>query len=162
MFKCLNEERVGTLDEELVLYLPTRGKTIISTSEMIVVDNKYFESRLGTEQLNKMDIFIGFESLEIKGHTINSFQKLPDFIRPKHLSEIVREEVDETEIELKPNSPLAVKLKKFLRSPYFIEGLLRLCIRSKSDRNIPLTDTDRENIIARLRKTKVQQVTGLT
>ena len=161
MFKCLKEESGGTLDEELTLYLPTRGNKVVSTSQIVVVDNEYLERRIGEEQLDKMHIFIGFEALKITGHTINSFQKLPAVIRPKYLSEIVREEVDETAIAFKTNSVLAVRLENFLRSPYFIEGLLRLCIRPKIDGHGVLTDKDRENIIVGLQNTNVQEVTGL-
>ena len=161
MFKCLKERPNETPNEDTILYLPTREKQLKDASQVVICDSRNFEGRIGEERLQKMRIFIGFDALELSYLTDDSFQLLPESLRPKNLSEIVEEIFEKSDIKILPDSPIAIKLENFLRSTYFIEGLLRLIRHGSGDRQVVLTEKERDSFTTRLQHTEVRQVIGL-
>ena len=161
MFKCLKDGKCDTHYENVKLYLPTRNKQLKDASQMVVCDSPNFEGRLGPELLENMSIFIGFEALKLYHLTNASIHLLPECLRPKYLSEVVRESVILSEIRIIHDSLFAIKLETFLHSSYFIDGLLRLIRHGSKNRRIYLTDEERDIFTSRLQHIEVRQVSNL-
>ena len=161
LFRVLKEQSNTDHEEGTVLYLPTRGERMIDATLMFVCDMFGLERRLGEERLDDLNIFVGFKNLEINDDHLHRIQRLPKSLRPKKLSSVIKDSVDEKSMNILTNSPLARKLENFLLSPYFSEGLLRLLKHSMSERQVVFTESDQNKIIAKLQNITVKHVTGL-
>ena len=159
LFKNINPSTRGDiLSDETVLYLPTRGRQLLASSSVTVSDNRDKERRMqGAENLQ---YFTGFKELGLL-HTLDKIKNLPENIRPKFLTQIVREEVDVSAVFEVTECEEAVKLERFLQSTSFIEGVLRLLKHAKTKRSEVLTETVEARVSSELQNVNVRCVTGL-
>ncbi|KAL3892277.1 hypothetical protein ACJMK2_004496 [Sinanodonta woodiana] len=144
--------------DEKILYLPNRSERLMDARSVIVSDYSSLESRLGECSLT---YFIGFKQLEVIVKDVRQVIKmLPECYRPRLLSEVVKKEVDTTEME-KKDSAEAERLERFLHSAEFIQGIIRLVKHEKTKRDQMFTSEDENKIINQIQGLKIQEVQGL-
>ena len=142
----------------MVLYLPTRRKHMSDASLIIIPDNSHFYHRLS--EVKNVTYFIGFKALHLQ-HSMGCFRRLPKSLQPKFLSDIVKEEVDTSQMVEIPDSITAINIETFLQTDDFIRGILRLVKHFKNKHQLQVLNKELEQIVLRIQTTKVRQVTGL-
>ena len=142
-----------------VLYLPTRDKKLLDSSTVIVSDNGLRELRIS--DATDLQYFIGFKELGTLGHDTMDIDRLPKQIRPKRLTQITREEIDTEEMIEVVGCEEATKIERFLQSPHFIEGVLRLLKHAKKKSVEILKAEEEASISSALQNVQVRCVTGL-
>ena len=154
-----NESQI--VPEATVLYLPTRRKYMSDASRVIISDNYQFTKRLS--EVDDLSYFIGFQAMNLKNllYSENCFRHLPKSLQPKFLSDIVKEEVDTSQMVEISDSITAYNIETFLQTSDFIGGLLRLVKHFKNENQLPLVSKELEQIALRIQSTKVRQVMGL-
>ena len=162
LFNCLdpqlNKDAPNIAPHGTVLYLPSICQQLVEVSKLVVVDNNSMEQRL--RGAANLQYFIGFKKLNLR-YTLDSIHWLPESIRPRLLSDIVKEEIVTSGMVVQQSSCTAVRLENFIKSIFFEEGLLRLIKHFKAKNGGDFSHTDEEMVITYLRNTTVNQVTGL-
>ena len=147
-----------SLPEDTVLYLPTRGRQLLASSSVTVSDNRDKEGRM--HGFENIQYFTGFKELGLH-HTLAGINFLPKQLRPKFLTQIVREEVDIAAVVEVLGCEEAIKLEHFFHSKEFIEAMLRLLKHAKSRRRETLTDVEESRVSSEFQSVHVRCVTGL-
>ena len=144
--------------EGTVLFLPTRDKYMKDSSTLTIVDNQYFEQRIGSS--GSLQFMIDLKALRLS-YELKCFRWLPRSVRPKFLSDIVKEEVDTSEMVECETCPSCLKLERFIHSEQFIRAMLRLLKHFKAKAQLEFSKTDEESSALRIQNTRVIQVSGL-
>ena len=159
LFNNINPStKKDSLPEDTVLYLPTRGRQLVASSSVTVSDNRDKEGRM--HGFENIQYFTGFKELGLH-HTLAGINFLPKQVRPKFLTQIVREEVDVAAVVEVLGCEEAIKLEQFFQSTEFIEAMLRLLKHAKSRRRETLTDVEEARVSSEFQSVHVRCVTGL-
>ena len=150
----------GERDEEAVpeLFLPSRDKLMVKSTELTVADNRYYKERVGSSA--NLTYVMDFKAVKL-GYTVQSLKWLPRSIRPKFLSAIVKENVDTSHMQEEETSLAGRRLEEFLHSEHFICAVLRLLKHFKSEEQLSLNKKEEDAISAKIQNTRVRQVSGL-
>lgn len=117
-----------------VLYLPGKNSSLIQSSELIFIDDRLVEDRVGNN-MPDMDYFVGFKDLGMKVYdSVSEICRLPEKHRPHLLSRVVIEQLDsDCKQNIKP-SAYAQHLQALIHCEHFLGGVCRL-IRDEQYKN---------------------------
>nr|XP_034318199.1 sacsin-like isoform X8 [Crassostrea gigas] len=133
LFSKLKTENAVVLNVS-VLYLPSKKHTLIKSSELVFIDDKLLESRIGNN-MPEMDYFVGFKELCMEFYDpVSEISRLPEIHRPRLLSKVVIEQLDSECKKCTVPSSYAKKLQTFLHCLEFLAGVCRL-VRDEQYKN---------------------------
>ena len=141
-----------------VLFLPTRDKYMKNSSTLTVVDNQYYEQRIGSN--DSLVFLIDMKALKLH-RELECFRWLPRSVRPKFLSDIVKEKVDTSEMVECETCSAGLNLERFIHSEHFMGAMLRLLKHYKTKAQREFSPEEEEATSMRIQNTRVVQVTGL-
>lgn len=150
-----------------VLYLPSRRKHMVNSTQLTIADNGYYEQRLSGDV--DFDFLMDLKTLKLS-HTIMTARWLPEVIRPKFLTDSVIEKVDISAMTVVQTCAKAIKLEAFLHCGDFLEGVLRLWkhFKAEDQMNVPYkleqvnaSNKPEKTIADRIQNTRIKQVLGL-
>ena len=140
------------------LFLPTRDKYMKDSSTLTVSDNRYFEQRIRSN--DSLKFLIDMKALKLHCE-LKCFRWLPQSVRPKFLSDIVKEKVDTSEMVECQTCTAGLNLERFIHSEHFIGAMLRLLKHYKTKAQLQFTTQEEETTALRIQNTRVNQVSGL-
>ena len=141
-----------------VLYLPSRERRMVNATQLMIADNGYYEQRLASD--TDFEFLIDLRTLKLS-YTIMSARRLPAVIRPKFLTDIVKEKVDISEMCEVQSCAKAIKLEAFLHCDDFVEGVLRILKHFKAKNQIPVSNEEEKSIARFIQNTRIKRVFGL-
>ena len=144
--------------EGLILYLPNRDWYMKDTSTLTVADNQYFMQRM--RNTDSLQFLIDLKSVKLY-YDFKYFGWLPRSVRPKFLSNIVKENVDMSQMVECQICPAGLKLERFIHSEHFIGAMLRLLKHHKTARQLEFSKKEEERVASKIQNTRVSQVSGL-
>ncbi|CAC5390294.1 unnamed protein product [Mytilus coruscus] len=163
--KIRSEYHIGLNITEL--YLPNREFILHLSKTLIVSDNNKLEKR--ANYFNNERFFAGLEKLNLQlEFSAYILKLLPNEIKPKFLSEILKEKLLKA-LECQAGDKIQM-LSQFVKTPEFIEGLLRLVFDEKlkqtsqfgmDTRACHLNEQEQSRILKQIGKIKFKQVSGL-
>ncbi|CAG2239588.1 unnamed protein product [Mytilus edulis] len=163
--KMRSEDQIGLTMTEL--YLPNREFILHLSKTLIVSDNNKLEKR--ANYFKDESLFAGLEKLNLQLEFSACILKLlPNEMKPKFLSEMLKEKLLKS-LECPPGDKIQM-LSQFVKTPKFIEGLLRLVFDEKikqtskfgMDTKACLLDEQEQNRISKqIGNTQFKHVSGL-
>ncbi|CAL4066384.1 unnamed protein product, partial [Meganyctiphanes norvegica] len=151
-------------DEEILeaisvteLYLPSRDGIMVNSSWLYVADNQDLEKCILKQNSVNLPIFHGFAKMGIQKDDARFVRLLPKCLKPKFLTDVLVEELDNENL-IEVSGPLLENIKKFLCTPEFIQSVLRIVNHEKGK---GLSKQDTEVIIKGHEAVEVKQVKSL-
>ncbi|KAK3098209.1 hypothetical protein FSP39_017235, partial [Pinctada imbricata] len=143
------------------LYLPSKEKHLLSCSDLVFVDDKMIEERIG-ENLPGMNYFVGFTALRMKvDDPVRHINLLSEDLRPMMLSKVVKESIPEELKDAVVDSARAKRLSDFFRGPKFLHGVLRLLMHERHKRDQNLTEDEQKEVKSKLINVEVIELQSL-
>ena len=121
---CETEFDQNVVNEIIVLYLPTISGFLMDSSKIVYIDEPAWKERLG--HLNEHFLINLNECKLVNEPHSDMVKRLPDHLRPKLLSKLINERLEEEFYETKYMNAVANKLKCQLNTKAFSLGLARL------------------------------------
>ncbi|XP_053401276.1 sacsin-like [Mercenaria mercenaria] len=142
------------------LFLPDRNNVLVSSKSLTVSNNDGIVEQL--EGKIHINFFVGFKEMEIEyvRDPVLPFLKWPKHLRPDILMEVVTKQISTDDV-VQEECIQAQRIERSLRSPQFIEGILRL-VKHQMKLNRETFERSLENtLMLRLSNVRITKVTGL-
>ncbi|VDI81264.1 sacsin [Mytilus galloprovincialis] len=149
------KDDLETLDK---FYLPNRTNQLVNAKNIVVSDDEELEAYIKNDNFSKK-FFMGLKALEVYLDDSCWFlNQLPEKLRPKFLSQIIKEELNEN-MDYQENEN-GGKLSNLMRMSEFAQGFVRIIIdyQSKVTNEKKMTVEDQGEIVEKIRKIRVSIV----
>ncbi|XP_053401278.1 sacsin-like [Mercenaria mercenaria] len=156
----ISEKERELFPDVMQLFIPNRNNVLVSSKSLTVSNNDDIAEQL--EGKVHINFFVGFKEMEIKcvRDPVLPFLMWPKHLRPDILTTVVTKQISTDDV-VQEECIQAHRIESSIRSPQFIEGLLRLVKHQMKLHRATFERSLENTLMLRLRNVRITKVTGL-